>query len=555
MISEACAVEFTFSIPAKRVSAWSAETEPKAARAWLATLPLADAAETARELYQSLYALNRMKLDASRRFDLMELHRDPVAQVSSALLSDYARLPLALTARMRPRAELARELHREMAYGYKCTLQDMQQSWRLPGKRRMLAASAERAMRALGEVLLRSYQAYLPYPAGVWKEIHALYLYSEANGWLDEPLDNPDGGPDVTPLTLERRYLQILLLGLCNPYQLPQGAGFQIHRFLETWSAKARLQRNRPAGAAGCFLVDTSTDAPPFPVSSDTTPSTDTGHRVLHTIELVQTIHVFMLRLQKGESVSSGDLRLDCTGQACLDLLRRMMRAWGAAARRQHTRMKRRGYLSLCSGVPALHFFSSGRPASEPAQAEPDTEGHAFAPAEEGIASDSANAAPARALYRIDRWQIRDIGPQGLALSSRVVDVATAVRIGDVIGVQRVNAIGRWSAGVVRWFKHPEVDRIEIGVELLAPEVTAVMAAPVSEVHSLHPRYAPALLLPAVAAVNNPPALLVSRGLYEPGMSLSLRDGDQSLRTARLLKFLERADGFDLFAFAVAKQI
>jgi len=81
----------TLSMPAKRVSAWMAETDPKSARAWLASLPLADSAESAREIYQALYTLNRQELDATCRFELMELYCSPVASVTPRLTLFFPR--------------------------------------------------------------------------------------------------------------------------------------------------------------------------------------------------------------------------------------------------------------------------------------------------------------------------------------------------------------------------------------------------------------------------------------------------------------------------------
>ena len=81
------------TLPTKRVSAWMAETDPKYAQAWIASLPLADSAETAREIYQALYTLNRQDLDAARRFELMELYNAPVATVTSTLESYFTRRP------------------------------------------------------------------------------------------------------------------------------------------------------------------------------------------------------------------------------------------------------------------------------------------------------------------------------------------------------------------------------------------------------------------------------------------------------------------------------
>ncbi|HSW53097.1 MAG TPA: hypothetical protein VLG93_07690, partial [Sulfuricaulis sp.] len=203
------------SMPVKRVSAWMAETDPKYAQAWLASLPLADSAETAREIYQALYTLNRQELDAARRFELMELYNAPVASVTAALESYFTRAALPLTPKKRQLAEFIRQLHMEMAYGYKGCLQDLEKQRLRWGRKTLRAQALLRALHYLGEVLLHSYQVYMPYPPEVWRELHAIYQYAAEHELTQEVLDTP--APMAAKTTLNQEYLRILLLGLSNP--------------------------------------------------------------------------------------------------------------------------------------------------------------------------------------------------------------------------------------------------------------------------------------------------------------------------------------------------
>ncbi|MBI5782946.1 MAG: hypothetical protein HZA69_04320, partial [Gammaproteobacteria bacterium] len=221
------------SLPTKRVSAWMAETDPRYAQAWLASLPLADSAETAREIYQALYTLNRQELDAARRFELMELYTAPVASVTSALESYFTRAALPLTPKKRQLAEFIRQLHMEMAYGYKGCLQDLEKQRLRWGKKSLRAQALARALHYLGEVLLHSYQVYMPYPPEAWREIHAIYQYAAGHDLAEEALDTP--APVAARTTLNHEYIRILLLGLNNPYQLPQNECRQVQRFLQQW--------------------------------------------------------------------------------------------------------------------------------------------------------------------------------------------------------------------------------------------------------------------------------------------------------------------------------
>ena len=564
------------SLPTKRVSAWMAETDPKYAQAWIASLPLADSAETAREIYQALYTLNRQDLDAARRFELMELYNAPVATVTTTLESYFTRAALPLTPKKRQLAEFIRQLHMEMAYGYKGCLQDLEKQRLRWGMKSLRAQALVRALHYLGEVLLHSYQVYMPYPPEVWHEIHAIYQYAAGHDLTREVLDTP--APVATKTTLSHEYIRVLLLGLNNPYQLPQGECRQVQRFLHQWSAKAELKDTlKAAPSAGYFLIDPATDAPPVPFPRDVAFQSGQGLRLLDVVELLRSIQFFIQRLQQGDSARALSLGIDCLDSVCLDMLQRMMRSWGQLPRRQYSRIQRSGPVFVCAGIPALHFFASGqKPFAPPAgvarheatddrvilpsHIEEEITREARAEEEDFIALDEPVAAgpmpptEARALvvasgegFRVDRWQIKDAAPKGLQLV-RFGSSRTYVRVGDAVGIQQMDEIGRWSVGVVRWMKSPETNSLEIGIEFLASGVKPVAVAPVPNPEGR--AYQPALALPAIEALRRPATLLLPRGVFAPRSNLLLVEDEAEIRTVRLLQRLEYTNVFELLVFA-----
>lgn len=561
-------------MPVKRVSAWMAETDPKYAQAWLASLPLADSAETAREIYQALYTLNRQELDAARRFELMELYNSPVTSVTAALESYFTRAALPLTPKKRQLAEFIRQLHMEMAYGYKGCLQDLEKQRLRWGRKTLRAQALLRALHYLGEVLLHSYQVYMPYPPEVWRELHAIYRYAAEHEMAQEVLDTP--APMAAKTTINQEYIRILLLGLSNPYQLPQNECRQVQRFLLQWGGKAVLRDNLEATPApGYFLIDPATDAPPAPYARAAALQPGQGLRVLDALELLGSIQFFIQRLQKGDSARTLSLGFEGLDSVCLDMLLRMMRAWGQSPRRQYSRLRRSGPAFVCAGIPAMHFFAGGQkafvaPAAKTHSEAPDD--RIVLPAhiaedivregkteEEFIALDQPVVGPmprrepketpvvSGEAFRVDRWQIKDAAPKGLQLV-RFGGSHTYVRVGDAIGIQQLDEIGRWSVGVVRWMKSPEASSLEMGVELLASGVKPVAIAPVRGTGTGD--YQPALLLPAIEALKRPATLLLPRGVYAPGSSLLLAEESQAIRTVRLLQRLEYTNVFELLVFA-----
>ena len=560
--------ELALSLPQKRTSAWTTETDPKYARAWLASLPLADSAESAREIYQSLYTLNRLHLEAPRRFELMEIYRGPVATVVGALETYFSRLALPLTPKKRQLAEFIRQLHMEMAYGYKAALRDLPSSRLWWGKKSLLTQVMTRSMQYLGEVLLRSYQVYMPYPAGVWKEIHDLYRYAEARGIHNGVAASRDS---VVETNIAQDYLRILLLGLSNPYHMPQDECRQLQRFLQKWATKAKLQNLGDAANPMSHFLIKVTDAPPVPFPRDTPMPAGPEMRLLDVSELTRIANTFITRLQRGESARSLDIGVDGLDSACLEMLQRVVRVWGQSIQRRHVRIKRTGYVFVCTGVGAVHFFSNGqKPLATPELADTSVamddrvtlpehmdQEEDFIPLDEPVAVQSSPApmesAPAAAeAFRMDRWQVRDSGPKGLFLV-RYGSMQTSVRVGDVIGIQRTDDPERWSVGVVRWVKSPDASSLQMGVELLAPSVQPVSIRP-GNGDSAAPVYFAGLLLPAMQAPPQPATLLAPRGVCQLGRDVWLVQENSPARLIRPLQRLQQTGSVEQFVYADVMQ-
>jgi hypothetical protein len=526
---------FALSIPTKKPSAWLTETDPKLARAWVDTLPIADSAAAARELYQAVYALNRQELDPAQRFEIMELYAGPVATVVGGLHGHLANAALPMSTTRLQLAQSVRRLYVEMANGYKCCMHDLPKRRVLWGRKLAYAPAIERALYYLGGVLLRSYLAYLPPPPGVRREIHTLYRAAETIGQLDEPVPGHGAEQDIT---VRRSYLRILLLAMANPYQLPASDQLLAYRFLGKWASAATMSpATGPAANTTEYLVDLGADAAPVPGQDVTAPSDPAATRVLDTTNLVNILQGFIKRIRAGETISATELGMDCLGPVSGRLLRHLGRSWSHLARRRHSRIRRHGSVSLCRGINALHFFLGG-------QASTSATINTAPEAPSGVApeSESASVPP----YRIDRWRVHDISPQGLSLAY-TGDATAYVRVGDVVGVQRSGQMGNWSAGIVRWLRSRGAYALEMGVELLAPTVKPVQVWRVPAATGEH-RTA-GLLLDAVPAAHRPESLLVPRGWHDAD-ALAITELGAPAREIRVLQLIERNDIFEQIVFA-----
>ncbi len=551
------------SVPVRQKSVGPIEVYPKQARAWLAALPIANSLEAARKIYRSLYALNRNTLTVQDRLELMELYRNPLAAACAGLQVHFSKLALPLTPKKKQLADFLRQLQVEMAYGYKYIIRDYINSRYADSKKEWLNLAIGRAIYYLGEVLLRSYQVYMPCPVGVWKEIHSLYAYAESNGGQHSPIVS-DGDKKTT---IAKQYQQVLLLGLCGPYQLPPNECRQVNAFLDVWAEKAVIgdQLEIPS-AVGHFLIDLSVDSPPFAFPRDIKLQAAPHLRVLNAIGLAGIVHAFVTRLQRGEPVKAPELGMEYIGSASLDILRRMVRFWGLKQRRQFSRTKKQGSLSICVGLNALHFFYSGqKPFAVSAPAvETMAEAGAVDDAdmndlsgdkayvdldniEQSVPLKTDSVPQTQELFRIDQWQIKDESAGGFLLVRSKESGGIYVRIGDLLGIQDRSS-EEWRIGLVRWLKNPEATTVEIGVEMLAPGAEPVaLRGRTPAYQSDQPM--PGLLLPAMPFLRRPATLLAAWGTYQPGGELYITKKERGSRLVHLVKLLERTGSFEHIVF------
>jgi cyclic-di-GMP-binding protein len=269
-----------------------------------------------------------------------------------------------------------------------------------------------------------------------------------------------------------------------------------------------------------------------------------------------------------------------------------MMRAWGLIARRRHSRIKRSSHVFLCVGHNAVHFFTSGQkpfappaaeqepmedqpvalPASEPsssfaaartASPEADDADEAYVSLDDGdepqpeksVSQPAFVAPPTRSaeLFRIDRWHVRDIGPRGMSLACDA-GIGSHLRVGDLVGLQQVNAMGRWNVAVVRWLKTPEPDTLEIGIELLGADVRPAAVRSVATASRKASNFVQAIWVPAIESLHQPPTLLMPRGVSQTDADLELIIESEPLRRVRVLKRSERSNAFEQIVFAEVVQ-
>ncbi|MHB1950789.1 MAG: hypothetical protein ACYCQK_04875 [Acidiferrobacteraceae bacterium] len=513
------------SLPEKTLN-WPVDLRSRKARHWVEQLPIADSVQTARQLYRAVYRLNRSQLRAEDRLDLMELYSAPVSAVSDLLSVHLEQFVLPLAGKKRRLADFLRGLHMEMAYGYKAAVQEMADR-RTPAEEQLTIA-IRRAIECLGNVLAYSYRVYIPYPSGVWRELHALYAYAEHHGYVGE-----EGAVNRSVETIRHRYLEALLLGVTGPYQLFPGDCKRIETLLRRVVTPGRIDLHDPDDVRQRFLVDLVSDAPP---TWGSLPKATASLRVLDVGGLQRYAARMYERITQDNAAARDTLGLDMLGTAAAALLDRLLRTLGTPPIRRSERVKGKGMVAACTGFKASHFFLTGQAGIDEERPKPELLLRAETEDYIDLDEDNVCRTTAAEYFRVLPWIVRDEGPSGLSLvrdGSEVLSVQT----GDLVAVER--APRAWQLAVARWLKTPDADRLEIGLEILSTRPKAVF---------IETRYGrkPAILVDPVSAGT----LIVPPGVIELGKPVRLLRDDSLPEIVCPSKYLTRNPSFEHIALS-----
>ncbi len=248
-------------------------TKPRGVRKWLDELAHVDVREATRRFSEGIYQLNRLRIPAKRRLEIMEMLRPTAREIFDHLGGRIQAQTLPLPERTRKVFDLDLQLLRETAFGYEAALAALTGS-RWPSARRAIALAAERALTARGEIMLRCAQVYSPLPEGFWQRTHTVYARTEAARAQDRRVRDPElqvaKRPRQSPRTM---YKRLVMFAVAQTDGLRKAETERVYSALEAWAQQAQLRAADPdregasnTGDVDCrFAVDLAESSPPRP--------------------------------------------------------------------------------------------------------------------------------------------------------------------------------------------------------------------------------------------------------------------------------------------------
>ena len=310
-------------------------TDSRALRSWVAALPLANFAATARLLLDGLRQINRMRVDAVQRLDALEILRHPVAQLAEQTDKQIVGASFPLPPQKLELGAIALEFQSELSLGYRIALAELcAPSGTVPFMRsKQVTTAAVRALQHGGDHLSKAYLLYRTPPVGAWQSLHDVYRFISMVRSDDRAVEDPLLGSAVTA---RLAYAHAILLALANPYRYTQRELLEVIAFTRTVAPYVELRAG--AGASGDTAMNTDCDRGPGYLPEER------GHSELEVMSiglapLLKFIEGQVAILPPGARVATFRLRGGPPVQIDIDLAHRLVDGWTATGERSHTRL------------------------------------------------------------------------------------------------------------------------------------------------------------------------------------------------------------------------
>ncbi|MBK1885307.1 GTPase [Marinobacter sp. DY40_1A1] len=563
-------------VPEQKTASLSfCDTTPKAFKAWIDQLPMANIGEVSRQLYHAIIELNHLFLAPQQRLQFLELVRDKIHFVCNELSRHYLGLAIALPEKQRKIANLSQALQLHLAGGYKLCLLEALDEGGLDKNRKLIATAIHRATSELASTILRSHQLYCPSPAQSWLECHRMFRFAHRNKLTEMAVE--DSTLKLRPAsTVADSYKRLLLLGCARPNQLRQTELLQAYDLFEGWTAHSQCGTN--IGEDSLFVVNLERDnSPVYRSLLEHKPGDESFG--FDTRELATMISASLdARLRQQPAPDT----LKIPGNVNETLLTHLSQALGILAKRNFNRIASQGTLEVCVGLTAAHYFIAGEksftefvtgndngPEDEEnvfirkSRKREDAWGsaHDVAPSDEhlhaadtpinfrGSFGNTPTPTTDKNRPKSHSTLLVNTSPGGYCVSWEA-SVPPSMQAGEILGVREQRS-HPWSIAVVRWIRQVKNHGTQIGIELLAPSGSPCGVRLIQKVGNSS-EYLRGLLLPEISVVNQAATLITPRLPFQPGSRVSmLHDGRED--QGQLIKKVSSTGSISQFELKLQK--
>jgi len=536
------------TLPELSPSAAPEFADAEACKAWLEHVPLANVGAAQNHLLLQLEEFNRFECPAATRLAVMEALREAVHFVQIEQAKRFSNRALPMADAERAIFDDTDDLWEAMRLGY---LRCVEAAARGEAAMRAQASLAcQRALAYSGLKMFHHYRAYREVPATDWSGLHLVYRIAEKLKVAHEPVKD-FMNRDVQDTSPQIAYARALLMALSNPNELNQRQLTFVAYLLERWANKLDILPAPVEEDLGVppLVVDIAGERCPERLE----PGSGTKlveARYLDTAKIAKSLRNRVGLLRKGESPAKLALGEDCVQPTCEQLLVFLYRQW-CQAKPARTMERRRAatVAEVCSELPAIHYYLSGRSFRQPGEQKELSQKQREEIATFGRVSTREEDDYSEAQgYLLERWHIEDDSAQGLRIVRRASDPGRRFSHGQLFAVRPADAKS-YMLGQVRWLMAARNGDLHAGVKLLAG-LPAPAAARQTGVNVQVDKFVPVLTLGAVQALSAAATIVLPVGWYKPGRVIELYTS--GVARVKLTELVERGTDFERVAYEVA---
>ncbi|MEI6414254.1 MAG: hypothetical protein WCP34_08340 [Pseudomonadota bacterium] len=554
----------TFSLPIPTQAPPNPESpllNPQKLAAWVAELPTTNFGDLARQVYRQLIASNRAQLPPAIRIKGLSCFTESLRYLITNLERHFLNTPLPLSEKRHNIALLCRELYYQQMIGHQCAILDLLAGHQLD--REQLVLAIQRALLFSLDTVYHAAIIYDLLPQGFWRDVHQLYRLAVVHRLERHPV-TPDPHQTRPATTCQQAYQQVMAFGLGSPARLRQNEIKRFYLGIETWAKPMRIHESGFLEPSFCrFLVRDQEDAPP-------THSVLIPSDAVDVVRVIET-HDMVYALREGyEGFPAEPLSPRVAQDFTLmtqHLARQLIRSWSAAPRRQFMRSSTVNEITAVTGLSAIYSRLQNKSATPEVRPAPSLEivetndlpsTDLLGPPDEssfdGYETFGSNSQEVIRIWTedslssafvVNSFRATNSSAGGYCIHWKAQKEAPEVTVGELLGIQSSDYPEHLSLAVTRWLQQDAREGLQLGVELISPEVRAVETCQLDKKPRVMHR---TLLLPNLAAMGQNATLLTAPLTYRVGQTLLLREGEEAQKV-RLTRLEDSTGAFDRFNF------